>query len=222
MNGLRSVYRIGARGALVLVVLPILTLSLSSPLVLAQCPPPPPTSQLEPGEIGLFFDPLGRETCGYMNPGSVTPLYVVTRVPDGGVEQFEMPELMSDDPPPGWLVTGLPILLPGGPFEQLIVIDACQAARAIDPNTCPVEPGDILVISVIEVVTFQPLQGTACFQSSCTTIAGPVAGNPHYLNCSDEWHQFHGGESMCIGFGEAPTPVTPSTWGHIKALYEGP
>jgi len=206
--------------ALPIVFLAVLAAAGLPAVVVAQCPPPPPTSDLAEGEVGLFFDPLGTQTCAEIGVGVVTQLYVVARVPEGGIAQFAMPELLTSALPPGLMILGMPALPPGGLWEPLIVIDGCNQARRLDPQSCPVAQGDLLVISVTEVMALTPVQASACFQTACPTIAGVVAMAPPYARCdTGAWSAFTGGDGMCIGFGQAPVPVESSTWGAIKALY---
>lgn len=189
----------------------------------AQCPPPPATSPLAEGEVGLFFDPAGTETCGDIPIGVVTPLFVVARVPEGGVARFDLPELITADAPPGLVFLGLPRLGAGPAYQLLVIIDACQVAERVDPAGCPVTQGELLVLSVIDVLALAPLGGSYCYQTMCPTIVGPVIINTTYTRCDNgEVMSFTGGESMCIGFNEAPVPVAPRTWGAIKALFRDP
>jgi hypothetical protein len=188
-------------------------------VVVAQCPPPPSTSPLAEGEIGLFFDVLGTETCANIGVG-VTPLYVVARVPEGGVAQFDAPELLTAALPPGLTILGTTGLPPAG-YDALIVIDGCDQFRRSDPASCPVAQGDLMVLSMTEVFAVTPITASVCFQTACPTIAGTVAGPPTYFRCdTGDPGAFAGWEAMCIGFGQAPVPVESSTWGAIKALYD--
>lgn len=185
-----------------------------------QCPPPPATSPLAEGEVGLFFDPLGTQTCIEIGFGVPTPMYVVVRVPEGGIAQFSIPEIVTDQQPPGLILLGSAALPAGGAYEPLIVIDGCSVARRIDPESCPVSQGDVLPISVISVMALAPVTGTVCFQTACPTIAGIVAMPPFYNRCdTGAQGTFTGWNGMCIGFGEAPVATEPSTWGAIKAVY---
>jgi len=209
------------RRALPLAFLFVITGVCLPAVVVAQCPPPPQTSPLAEGEIGLFFDPLGTETCTEIVVGVAIPLYVVARVPEGGVAEFEVPELLTEALPPGLIILAPASLPPGSPYDLLIVIDACSQARRPDPTTCPVAQGDLLVISMTQVMAFTPVSGTACFQTACATIAGVVAKPPAYYRCdTGAPGEFAGWDVMCIGFGQAPVPVESSTWGAIKSLYD--
>jgi hypothetical protein len=170
--------------------------------------------------VGLFFDPFGTVTCADIVVGTVTPLYVVARVPEGGVAEFEIPELLTDALPPSLVILMGAELPPGVPYDPLIVIDNCGRARRSNPSTCPVAQGDLLPISVTQVLAVAPVTGSVCFQTACATIAGVVARAPTYLRCdTGAMGEFTGGDSMCIGFGQAPVPVGSSTWGAIKSLY---
>ncbi len=104
----------------------------------AQCPPPFPTSPLAEGEIGLFFDSLGTETCIDIAVGVMTPLYVVARVPEGGVAEFVIPELLTDELPSGLIIMPPAGLPPGSLYDPIIFIDARSQARRPDTTTCPV------------------------------------------------------------------------------------
>ena len=186
----------------------------------AQCPPPPASSPLAEGEVGVFFDPLGTQNCADIVVGVPTPLYVVVRVPEGGVAEFAIPELDWDALPPGLTVLGPAGLLPGGLYDILIVIDGCGQARRKDPESCPVTRGDLLVISIIQVMAVVPVRDTACFKTVCPTIAGTVVGPPVYSRCdTGAWGEFKGWDGMCVGFGQE-VPVESSTWGAVKALYQ--
>jgi len=197
----------------------VATLGFLHSIAAAQCPPPPPKSLLTEGEVGLFFDPLGTLTCADLTVGVPTPLYVVVRVPEGGVAEFEVPELLTDQLPAELILIGTGSFPPGSSYDQLIVIDGCSRGRRPDQNSCPVDPGDLLVISVVQVMAAAPLRDTACFQTSCSTIAGPVAGAPAYERCDNgATGTFAGWDAMCVGFG-VPVPVASSTWGALKALY---
>lgn len=181
----------------------------------AQCPPPPATSTLAEGQIGLFFDPLGTETCGY--PGSFTPLYVVARVPEGGIAEFVIPMLLQLSGPGLQVIgTGLPS---GSPYVGGIAYDYCASASRPDPETCPVTRGDLLVIAQITVMALGGGNGTACFQTGCPTFIGYAPFAPTYVRCDSGEGTFAGGEMMCIGIGEPPTPVEAFSWGAVKAIY---
>jgi hypothetical protein len=137
----------------------------------AQCPPPPASSPLVEGEVGVFFDPLGTVNCVDLVVGVPTRLYVVVRVPEGGIAEFAIPELVADALPPGLAVLGPAGLPPGGLYDILIIIDGCGQARRPDPQICPVKQGDLLVISIIEVMAVVPVRDTACFQTaSASTV----------------------------------------------------
>lgn len=208
-----------ARGALTLSLLVALVAGLFSPSA-AQCPPPPPESPLAQGQIGLFFDPAATITCAEPGVGVLTPVYLVARVPDGGVAEFAVPELMAKDTLPAGLVLVATWGFPQGiPYDPLIVIDGCSRARRSDPATCPVSPGDLLVIAVAQVMLTVPVRDTACFETGCSTIAGPRAGAPDYARCdTGEIGLFAGWDNLCIGFG-VQVPVESRTWGAVKALY---
>lgn len=181
----------------------------------AQCPPPPPVSPLEAGEVGLFFDPMGTTTCADVPLGLFVPVYLVGRVAVGGVASYSITELLAS---PATVVTGgsLPA---GAPFTVDFYADACNSAERIDPGICPAEEGELLVLAVYNVMFFT-VTGTVCFQTACPTIAGTVPMNPHYTRCDAAGGgEFAGGESMCLGLGEEPVPVESSTWGKIKSLY---
>lgn len=187
----------------------------------AQCPAPPATSSLAEGEIGLFFDPAGTMTCGNIYPFAPEPLYVVARVPEGGVAEFEIPQLDMLSGPASLHVHswGLP---EGSLYIAGRAFDACTRAYRPDEISCPVVQGDLLVIAQINVIayTYDPVSGTVCFQTWCPTFAGGEAKAPAYARCdTGAWGEFTGGDSMCIGFGEAPLPVEETTWGSVKALY---
>jgi hypothetical protein len=197
----------------------VLTVGQAGPAT-AQCPPPPGTSQLAEGEIGLFFSPQGTENCTDNAPTGIISLYVVARVPEGGVAQFSIPELRLLTAHPQLIVLAPISIPPGGDYEQLIVVDACGQARRVNPATCPVAQGDLLVISLVEVMALSPVIGTVCFETVCPTIAGIVAMAPFYNRCdTGTGGSFSGGEIMCIGFGEEPVPAGTHTWGAIKAIY---
>jgi hypothetical protein len=186
----------------------------------AQCPPPPPESPLAPGEIGLFFDAQGTITCAEPGVGVPTPLYVVVRVPDGGIAEFAVPEIMPTEALPAGMILVAASGIPQGiPYDPLIVIDDCSRARRSDPATCPVSPGDLLVIAVAQVMLTAPVRDTACFQTGCSTIAGPRAGATDYARCdTGASGTFTGWDDLCIGFG-VQVPVEATTWGAVKALY---
>jgi hypothetical protein len=186
----------------------------------AQCPPPPASSPLAEGEVGVFFDELGTQNCADLLVGLPTWLFVVVRVPEGGIAEFGIPELVTDALPAGVVVLGTAGLPPGGLYDILIVIDGCSQARRPDPQVCPVTRGDLLVISTLQVMAVVPVRDTACFKTACPTIAGTVVGPPVYQRCdTGAWGEFTGWDGMCVGFG-VPVPVESSTWGAIKGLYQ--
>jgi hypothetical protein len=188
-----------------------------------QCPPPPTTSPLGEGEIGLFFDPLGTTTCTDLVPAIPATMYTVARVPAGGVARFSIPEILPVSVPSGLIILSGSLGMPPPGYQTLIVLDGCDEAERIDPMTCPVSQGDLLVIGVHEVIAFTPLTGTACFQTACQTIAGIMPRDPGYNRCDNgAAGTFVGGAEMCVGFGQSPVPVEASTWGRIKTLYDAP
>lgn len=203
-----------------LVLLAVITTAALPVVALAQCPPPPTTSALAEGEIGLFFDPQGTMTCTDITLGVPFSLYVVARVPEGGVAGFVVPELYSPGLAPGMVFVGGATLPVGSPYDLLNFADACNQAQRRDAMTCPVAQGDLLVISVTEVMATQPYVGTLCFWTACPTIAGLVNMAPTYTRCdTGATGTFIGGSVMCVGIGEAPVAVESSTWGAIKARY---
>ena len=186
----------------------------------AECPPPPPTSSLAEGEIGLFFDPAGTTTCGDPVQAGFTTLYVVARVPEGGIGWFEIPRVLA----PAFQLIDEPALPSGSPYLQSHCADCCEWAEQPDESTCPAPQGDVIVIAEVHVFTTGGESGTACFQTACSSIAGPIARAPVYGRCGsavfgDEQFEFRGGDFMCIGFGEAPLALEKTTWGTIKSVY---
>lgn len=191
---------------------------LSSAPSLAQCPPPSPPNSLAEGAIGLFFDPAGTQTCVDVPPMSPFRLYVVARVPEGGVAEYEAPTLLPVSGP-AVLVNGSLIVNPG--YEPLIVADACDAARRTDPSTCPVTPGDLLPLAVVEVFAFPiPATGVYCFKSACESIIGEQERNPWFWRCDNGMlESFTGGDLMCISIGTEPVAAQASTWTLFKRLF---
>lgn len=179
---------------------------------LAQCPPVPPTSPLTEGQIGLFYNTAGTQTCG--SPAGATSLYLVARVPSGGVSQFTIPYL-SQVSGPGFLVLGTEFP-PGGPFIGGAAQDACANAYSPSPPTCPVAQGDLIVVAKINVLAFGG-SGTACFQTYCPTLGGSIPYPPTYLSCNGSPGTFAG--SLCIGVNQSPVAVEPVSWGAVKAIY---
>ncbi|MEJ2722780.1 MAG: hypothetical protein P8181_16830, partial [bacterium] len=82
-----SADRTRGKRAIVLLLCAIATL-LPFSRVGAQCPPPPPASLLETGEVGLFFDAMGTTTCADVPLGIFVSVYLVGRVPEGGVASY--------------------------------------------------------------------------------------------------------------------------------------
>jgi hypothetical protein len=181
---------------------------------LAQCPPPPSSSSLAEGQIGLFFDQQGTQTC---SSGGATTLYVVARVPAGGLKGFVMPYLQQVSGPKVTFLGG-PGLPPGSPFLAGGAFDWCASAYAPAANPCPVAQGDLVVIAQRSVL-FAPSSGIACFQTICPSNSGIIPIDPRYVRCDSSEGQFTGGASMCIGFGESPVAVEPITWGAVKEMY---
>jgi hypothetical protein len=151
--------------------------------------------------------------------GAMIPLYMVLRVPEGGVASYAIPELLT---PPG-PVQILGSTAPGDTlYEVYIVLDGCSQAVRIDSQSCPVEEGELLVLAAYQAMFFA-LSGTVCFQTACPTIAGTVPMNPFYTRCdNEEFGEFTGGDSMCLGLGEEPVPTAKSSWGMVKSLYRAP
>ncbi len=194
-------------------------IALCLPTVVAgQCPPPPTTSSLVEGHIGLFFDPLGTTSCGDLVVNVPTPVYVVARVPFGGVASFDIPVVEPNGSVAGIILgpTGLPA---GSPYDVSVYADACSQGVRPDPMTCPVAQGDLIVIAEMTLTMFVPFSGTVCFHTGCPTIAGTVAGNPTFTTCDGVAGNFTGGTVMCLGFGEVPVSAQTSTWGAVKSLY---
>jgi hypothetical protein len=184
-------------------------------LAVGQCPPPPPTSDLLEGQIGLFFDPLGTMTCADPVAG-VIPLYLVARVPEGGIAEFEIPVVESIYE--YWPV-GSSSLPPDSPFDTVVYADACSHAVRPDPMTCPVAAGDLLVIAVVEITVTTPVIGAMCFYTACPTIAGTVQKHPSFKRCdTDVWEDL-GPAYFCLGFGEPYVRAETSTWGAVKSMY---
>ncbi len=180
----------------------------------AQCPAPPPTSPLGPGEAGLFFDPAGTTTCAEVPFGTAVPLYLVARAPVGGIASYAISEL----PAPGAVLVSSPQLPSYGLFSIIFNSDICNTAERIDPGSCPVAEGELLVLAVYDVMFFVS-GGTLCFQTACPTIAGLVPMNPYYMRCDTGGGELAGGGSMCIGLGQGPVSVDSDTWSAIKLLY---
>ncbi len=212
--------RITVRKATLVALASILIILLVPSNGFAECPPPLPSCPLGPGEIGLFFDPAGTTTCTEVPYiGAMITLYMVLRVPEGGVASYAIPELLTSS----GSVQVLGSTAPGDTlYEVHIVLDGCSMAVRKDPQNCPVIEGDLLVLAAYQVMLFT-MTGTVCFQTACPTIAGTVPMNPAYTRCdTEEWGEFTGGESMCLGLGEAPIPTAERSWGKIKELYKTP
>jgi hypothetical protein len=192
---------------------------LAANAVHAQCPPPGNVTPPGEGEIGLFLDPDATQNCiNPPQPLTVVRLYVVTRVPEGGLAEFEGPTILPSSGT-GFLLLSRTVPPIAG-YEPLIVIDGCAAARRVDEGSCPVTQGDLLVLSVIELLAVSPATGVYCFRSACESIAGVVARAPRYRRCDTGTdHEFTGGETMCIGIGTAPVAVQPRVWSSVKSLY---
>ena len=179
----------------------------------AQCPPPSP-SPLAEGQIGLFVDLAATQTCIDSPPLSLR-LYVVARVPQGGVAEFEAPTLLQTS---GASLVFSRSAYSNPEYQLLNVADDCPGGQRINPSSCPVAQGDLLTLAVIDVLA--PSLGTYCFRSACEFIGGVVGRAPTYRRCNDgRLLDFTGGDLMCIGIGSAPVAVQQSMWGAVKVLY---
>jgi len=184
----------------------------------SQCPPPPATSPLAPGEIGLFYDTMGTQRCGSML--STTTVYLVTRVPEGGFKEYVLPRIRRVSGPTFQSNTFLPIFPAGTPFHAGAAFDACASAYRNDASACPVVPGDLLVMAQYNLTPLGNVQGTACFETVCPTFSGIVAQPPTYVRCDrNSASPFTGGALMCIGINQLPVAVEPFSWGAVKAMY---
>ena len=192
-------------------------------LASTQCPPPPATSSLAEGEIGVFFDPLGTVTCGDLTVSGWTPLYVVMRVPAGGLKLFTIPELRPAGDSVNFISVGQTSLPEDSPFLSLFYYSDCdQAIRPFEQTTCPVAQGDLVVMAHVSVYLFFPVTGTACFETVCPSSGEDQQVFPStllYVTCDGVSGTFTGSQMMCIGLGEAPVPVEAATWGAVKAMY---
>lgn len=217
MNTLRSTLLNYAVEMILVMLICALLSGLAPTGTFAQCPPPPPTSPLGPGEVGLFFDAAGTMTCGEVIFGFSAPLYLVGCAPEGGIASYAISELMSPSP----VIIPAGQLPPGAPFNVQIFVDLCNMAERIDPGSCPVAEGELFVLTVYDVM-FLVVSGTVCFQTACPTFAGRVSMNPFYTRCdTGAGDELAGGLLLCIGLGQEPVPVGESTWGAVKSLYSG-
>jgi hypothetical protein len=183
-----------------------------------ECPPPDPGTPLAEGQIGLFFDPAGTTRCADVAPFAQFTLYLVVRVPEGGIAEFEIPELLAVSAPPGLLF--LNTSLPDGSLYDLHVYnDECSRGHRPDEMECPVTQGEILTIAKITMMAGLGGEAVACFQTGCSELAGPVAGPPQYTRCDGELATFAGWDALCVGFGTFPLATHETTWGAVKALY---
>jgi hypothetical protein len=183
---------------------------------LSECPPPPAESPLGSGEVGLFFDLAGTMNCDEVMPFVPTELYLVARVPEGGIASFPISELLVTS---GSLIVLSTSAIVDYGFQVHIVIDGCSQAVRVDPETCPTAEGELIVLAVYQVM-FYASSGTVCFQTACPTIAGLWPMDPFYTRCdTGVFGELVGGASMCLGLGEAPVAVDASTWGKIKSIY---
>jgi hypothetical protein len=185
----------------------------------AQCPPPPAASSLAEGEIGIFFDPLGTVTCGNPIVLGSTPLYVVARVPAGGLDTFSIPEVRAMNSVAANMLIGPSFLPEDSPFLWVFNEDGCDQGVRPFETTCPVAQGDLIVIAQLSVLLPVAMTGTACFETVCSSVIGTVPATPFYTTCNGASDDFTGSEMMCIGLGEAPVPVETTTWGAVKAIY---
>ncbi|UCG50934.1 MAG: hypothetical protein JSW58_12130 [Candidatus Latescibacterota bacterium] len=194
----------------------VLFITLTPAPGLAECPPPPTESPLAVGEVGLFFDTAGTMNCDEVVPFVITELYLVARAPEGGIASFSISELLID---PGPVLVLSTSVIVDNSYQVQVIIDACSEAVRVDPEVCPTTEGELLVLAVYQVM-FYVSSGTVCFQTACPTIAGIWPMNPVYTRCdTGAWGELVGGESMCLGLGEAPVSVDASTWGKIKSIY---
>ena len=186
---------------------------------LAECPPATPSS-LADGQIGLFFDAGATQNCSNTVPAfTLVNVYVVARVPAGGIAEFESPTVLLNSGPTV-VVAGRSVAENAG-YEPLIGIDVCLGARRIEPSSCPSAQGQLLPLSVIQLLFLSPPSPSVlCFRSACESFGGVVARAPTYVNCYDGTTQtFTGWESMCLGIGMAPVAVAPQTWTVVKTLF---
>lgn len=186
----------------------------------AQCPAPPATSNLAEGEIGVFFDPLGTVTCGNPVVGASTPLYIVVRVPPGGMDAFPIPNLVAANDIAAGMLIGPAFLPEDSPFLWNLVADDCNLGTRPDGQaTCPAAQGDLVVIAQLLVSLPVAMTGTACFETVCSSFIGDVSMTPSYTSCDGTNGAFTGSETLCIELGTAPVPVETTTWGAVKATY---
>ena len=182
----------------------------------AQCPPPFAANPLAEGEVGIFTDAAGITNCMSFPFGVVT-LYVIARVPAGGIASFEIPGAVSTSP--FWVT--LNSEFPGTPgFDELIVLDGCKVARRTNTAACPVVQGDLILIGLLSGFYTGVGPESLCFEFSCPTLSEPEVRAPTFTRCDNgETQSFVLGQYLCVGNNASPLAIKDKTWGGVKAIY---
>ncbi len=182
----------------------------------AACPTPPTQSPLQPGELGLFFDAAGTISCADPAVFTHTTVYLVTRVPEGGIAEYKLPHLQQDS---AVATADFPVTLPDpSAYLAFQVADDCNFASRQDTETCPVAPGEIQVLATYQVLRLGT--GTVEFKLECPTFAGPAEITPVYWRCDTGLPlEFTKGEYLRVTFGSPTVETKPLSLGTVKARF---
>jgi hypothetical protein len=185
---------------------------------LATCPAPHEQCPLDLGELGLFFDPEGTQSCRPVALGETLEIYVVTRTPAGGISGFGLGSLSMEGN--SLVSTEAATIAPG--FRHLSLTDGCDEGEAVDAEGCPLAEAEVVALGAFTVTRLEEDQ--VCIGSFCAdTIAGPSPPGsylPWYLPCGTNPVpvEFVLGAWSCLSLSGFPVRIeSPGSWSTIKA-----
>lgn len=185
-----------------------------------QCPTTPGQSPLQPGEIGLFYDPGGTKSCGRPTFASPTLVYAVARIPEGGISRIELGSLDTE----GNVLPSVEATIVAPGFVHHVFADWCDLGAAEDPDVCTTTPGDVVALGTYQIL-WMGGDATVCLTDRCDdTFAGPgQQGNlePRYTSCgaSPETTPFLLGELACLQIRENAVAIPQPSWSALKARW---
>jgi hypothetical protein len=170
------------------------------------------------GDVGLYFDAAGTIHSKVISPASSFDVYLVARVPEGGIASYHLVDLdFTSSVAPLVLRHEIPA---GSAFSKQEFADDCSRAVATIPSSCPSAAGETVPLIRFTLQYFGG-DSVLCLQGfKCPTIAGSAPSELYYESCDEP------GVQKILTLEEAPcvwldgrVATGDANWGMLKSRF---